>query len=213
MLSTTLATLNKKQTAVTCLSIRIILVSSSISNYSSLSGAWLSSLTVLNDVSNDNLLTHWTCFMKIMQLAADQEEDTPFCRWHGILSLKAGLQPFPWSDLRKSLSWTSLWWNTFKILLLNCWSLTITRHLAMIPIVQKLVWWSFEIRPTPHKTKHEIWNQKNENVIFVTASWCITRVSDTSITCHWQELKRCRKYWLMPFILIPWKIIITCLGQ
>ena len=138
-------------------------------------------------------------------LWADQEEDTPLYRWHGILSLKAGLQPFPWSDLRKSLSWTSLWWNTFKILLLNCWSLTITRHLAMIPIVQKLVWWSFEIRPTPHKTKHEIWNQKNENVIFVTASWCITRVSDTSITCHWQELKRCRKYWLMPFIFIPCK--------
>ena len=106
-------------------------------------------------------------------LWADQEEDTPLYRWHGILSLKAGLQPFPWSDLRKSLSWTSLWWNTFKILLLNCWSLTITRHLAMIPIVQKLVWWSFEIRPTPHKTKHEIWNQKYENVIFVTASWCI----------------------------------------
>ena len=93
------------------------------------------------------------------------------------------------------------WWNTFKILLLNYWPLRTSRHLAMIATVQKLVWGSSEIRPTPHKTNHKIWNQENENVIFVTASWCITRVSDTSITCHWQELKCCQKYWpMMPFM-------------
>ena len=47
-----------------------------------------------------------------------------------------------------------------ETLLLNYWSLNITRHLAMIATGQTLVWWSSEIRPTPHKTNHKIWNQK-----------------------------------------------------
>ena len=144
---------NNKQTALTCLSIRIILVSSSISNSSSLSGAWLSNMPNLNDVSNDSLWTHWTWFMKIELIRMRTHlsvDDTGSSPWRPVSSHFLDLTCENCSPMR----------NTLKILLLIYWSLRITRHLAMVATGQTLVWWSSEIWPTPHKTNHKIWNQK-----------------------------------------------------
>ena len=84
-----------------------------------------------------------------------------------------------------------------ETLLLNYWSLNITRHLAMIATGQTLVWWSSEIRPTPHKTNHKIWNQKKWKCHFCHCQLMYHKSLFKPPLLAAGKRKYCRKYWLI----------------